>query len=84
MAIKTVEHLVSTHLSFVWSVPLSDLSPTPPPPPPHTHAQQEQVKESSRKVRLSDIFHFTPPYWLLALSIMFFYNGVFPFVADAR
>jgi len=31
-----------------------------------------------------DIKHFNALFWLLALSIMFFYNGVFPFVADAR
>lgn len=23
-------------------------------------------------------------YWLLVLTIMFFYNGIFPFIADAR
>lgn len=44
---------------------------------------EAEVKENSKRVRLSDILHFTLPYWLLALSIMFFYNGVFPFVADA-
>lgn len=33
---------------------------------------------------MTDIKHFTMSYWLLALTIMFFYNGVFPFVADAR
>ncbi|XP_063962507.1 major facilitator superfamily domain-containing protein 1-like isoform X1 [Lytechinus pictus] len=44
---------------------------------------EDEVKENSKKVRLRDILEFTLPYWLLALSIMFFYNGVFPFVADA-
>lgn len=34
--------------------------------------------------KLTDIKHFSLSYWLLALAIMFFYNGVFPFVADAR
>lgn len=34
--------------------------------------------------KVTDIKHFSLSYWLLALAIMFFYNGVFPFVADAR
>ncbi|XP_071495184.1 lysosomal dipeptide transporter MFSD1-like [Diadema antillarum] len=45
--------------------------------------QEEEVKENSKRVRVSDIINFTLPYWLLVFSIMFFYNGVFPFVADA-
>jgi len=34
--------------------------------------------------RVTDIRYFSMSYWLLALTIMFFYNGVFPFVADSR
>lgn len=34
--------------------------------------------------KVTDIKHFSLSYWLLAFTIMFFYNGVFPFVADAR
>lgn len=34
--------------------------------------------------RIQDIQRLPLRYWLLVLTIMFFYNGVFPFVADAR
>lgn len=34
--------------------------------------------------RIQDVRHLPLRYWLLILTIMFFYNGVFPFVADAR
>ena len=34
--------------------------------------------------KVGDIKRFSLQYWLLALTIMFFYNGIFPFVADAR
>ncbi|KAM4698820.1 lysosomal dipeptide transporter MFSD1-like [Rhinophrynus dorsalis] len=41
------------------------------------------IQEGSKKVRVQDIRHLPLRYWLLVLTIMFFYNGVFPFVADA-
>ncbi|KAI8773724.1 major facilitator superfamily domain-containing protein 1-like isoform X1 [Biomphalaria glabrata] len=41
------------------------------------------LKSESKKLKLSDITRFCLPFWLVVLSIMFFYNGVFPFVADA-
>ncbi|XP_061182017.1 major facilitator superfamily domain-containing protein 1-like [Saccostrea echinata] len=44
---------------------------------------EDNLKSQSKKLKLTDIKDFSLSYWLLALSIMFFYNGVFPFVADA-
>lgn len=44
---------------------------------------EDNLKMQSKKLKLTDIKHFSLSYWLLALAIMFFYNGVFPFVADA-
>lgn len=41
------------------------------------------IKVQSKKMKFTDIRHFSLRYWLLAFSIMFFYNGIFPFVADA-
>ncbi|XP_029813789.1 major facilitator superfamily domain-containing protein 1-like isoform X3 [Manacus vitellinus] len=41
------------------------------------------IQQESKKVRIQDIQHLPLRYWLLVLTIMFFYNGVFPFVADA-
>ncbi|KAG2455571.1 major facilitator superfamily domain-containing protein 1 isoform X1 [Polypterus senegalus] len=41
------------------------------------------IQEESKKVRVQDLRRLPARYWLLVLSIMFFYNGVFPFVADA-
>ncbi|XP_075035608.1 lysosomal dipeptide transporter MFSD1-like [Mixophyes fleayi] len=41
------------------------------------------IQEESKKVRVQDIRRLTLRYWLLVLTIMFFYNGIFPFVADA-
>ncbi|KAM8961474.1 lysosomal dipeptide transporter MFSD1-like isoform 1-T1 [Pelodytes ibericus] len=41
------------------------------------------IQEESKKVRVQDIRYLPFRYWLLVLTIMFFYNGVFPFVADA-
>uniref|UniRef100_A0A7D9NKC2 Lysosomal dipeptide transporter MFSD1 n=1 Tax=Xenopus tropicalis TaxID=8364 RepID=A0A7D9NKC2_XENTR len=41
------------------------------------------IQEGSKKVRVQDIRRLPLRYWLLVLTIMFFYNGVFPFVADA-
>ncbi|XP_015283617.1 PREDICTED: major facilitator superfamily domain-containing protein 1-like [Gekko japonicus] len=42
------------------------------------------IQQESKKVRVQDVRHLPLRYWLLVLTIMFFYNGVFPFVADAR
>uniref|UniRef100_W5KLK9 Lysosomal dipeptide transporter MFSD1 n=1 Tax=Astyanax mexicanus TaxID=7994 RepID=W5KLK9_ASTMX len=41
------------------------------------------IQEESRKVRVQDIRLLSLRYWLLVLTIMFFYNGIFPFIADA-
>nr|XP_014345006.1 PREDICTED: major facilitator superfamily domain-containing protein 1-like isoform X3 [Latimeria chalumnae] len=41
------------------------------------------ILEDSKKVRFQDIRKLPLHYWLLVFTIMFFYNGVFPFVADA-
>lgn len=44
---------------------------------------EQNLRTESKKLKVTDIRYFTLSYWLLALTIMFFYNGVFPFVADA-
>ncbi|XP_066432600.1 major facilitator superfamily domain-containing protein 1-like [Eleutherodactylus coqui] len=41
------------------------------------------IQEESKKVRVQDVRRLPLRYWLLVLTIMFFYNGIFPFVADA-
>ncbi|KAL6095158.1 uncharacterized protein ACO6RY_16418 [Pungitius sinensis] len=41
------------------------------------------IREESRKVRIQDVKLLPLRYWLLVLTIMFFYNGIFPFIADA-
>ncbi|XP_039348209.1 major facilitator superfamily domain-containing protein 1-like isoform X1 [Mauremys reevesii] len=41
------------------------------------------IQQESKKVRVQDVRRLPLRYWLLVLTIMFFYNGVFPFVADA-
>ncbi|XP_076842967.1 lysosomal dipeptide transporter MFSD1 isoform X2 [Brachyhypopomus gauderio] len=41
------------------------------------------ILEESRKVRVHDVRLLSLRYWLLVLTIMFFYNGIFPFIADA-
>ncbi|XP_041359016.1 major facilitator superfamily domain-containing protein 1-like isoform X2 [Gigantopelta aegis] len=41
------------------------------------------IKSESKKLKFTHIRHFSLAFWLVVLSIMFFYNGVFPFVADA-
>lgn len=41
------------------------------------------IQEESKKVRVQDVRQLPLRYWLLVFTIMFFYNGVFPFVADA-
>ncbi|XP_067127129.1 lysosomal dipeptide transporter MFSD1-like isoform X2 [Centruroides vittatus] len=45
--------------------------------------QEENVAAQSKRMRFTDIRYFSLSFWLLTLTIMFFYNGVFPFVADA-
>uniref|UniRef100_H3D5I9 Lysosomal dipeptide transporter MFSD1 n=1 Tax=Tetraodon nigroviridis TaxID=99883 RepID=H3D5I9_TETNG len=40
------------------------------------------IQEESRK-RVQDVKLLSLRYWLLVLTIMFFYNGIFPFIADA-
>ncbi|XP_052070233.1 major facilitator superfamily domain-containing protein 1-like isoform X1 [Mytilus californianus] len=44
---------------------------------------EQNLQTESKKLKVTDIKYFSMSYWLLALTIMFFYNGVFPFVADA-
>ncbi|KAJ7984544.1 hypothetical protein DPEC_G00355900 [Dallia pectoralis] len=41
------------------------------------------IQAESRKVRIQDVKLLSLRYWLLVLVIMFFYNGIFPFIADA-
>ncbi|XP_069503079.1 lysosomal dipeptide transporter MFSD1-like [Ambystoma mexicanum] len=41
------------------------------------------IQEESKKLRIKDVRLLPLRYWLLVITIMFFYNGVFPFVADA-
>ncbi|XP_078273642.1 lysosomal dipeptide transporter MFSD1 [Rhinoraja longicauda] len=41
------------------------------------------LQQESKKVKLQYICHLSLRYWLLVLTIMFFYNGIFPFIADA-
>ncbi|XP_053720890.1 major facilitator superfamily domain-containing protein 1 [Synchiropus splendidus] len=41
------------------------------------------IQEGSRKVRIQDVKLLSMRYWLLVFTIMFFYNGIFPFIADA-
>lgn len=45
--------------------------------------QENRQKAESKHVRITDIRHFSLRYWLVTITILFFYNGVFPFVADA-
>ncbi|XP_059159078.1 major facilitator superfamily domain-containing protein 1-like [Physella acuta] len=42
-----------------------------------------KLKSESKKLKITDVRHLSLSFWLVVLSIMFFYNGVFPFVADA-
>ncbi|KAM6407467.1 lysosomal dipeptide transporter MFSD1-like [Rhynochetos jubatus] len=41
------------------------------------------IQQESKKVHIQDIRRLPLRYWLLVFTMMFFYNGVFPFVADA-
>lgn len=34
--------------------------------------------------KVTDIKNLSLQFWLVAFAIMFFYNGIFPFMADAR
>ncbi|XP_062509561.1 major facilitator superfamily domain-containing protein 1-like isoform X2 [Corticium candelabrum] len=43
----------------------------------------ESTAANARRVNVRDIFKFSLLYWLVALAIMFFYNGIFAFIADA-
>ncbi|XP_074641992.1 lysosomal dipeptide transporter MFSD1-like isoform X2 [Tubulanus polymorphus] len=49
----------------------------------HQLGEDRQQSVESKKLKVTDIKRFSLSFWLVALSIMFFYNGVFPFVADA-
>ncbi|BFY99342.1 hypothetical protein BsWGS_02382 [Bradybaena similaris] len=41
------------------------------------------INSDSKKLKVTDVRHLPLSFWLIVLTIMFFYNGVFPFVADA-
>lgn len=41
------------------------------------------INTQSKEMRISDVKYFSLSYWLVIFTIMFFYSGVFPFVADA-
>ncbi|CAG5135233.1 unnamed protein product, partial [Candidula unifasciata] len=41
------------------------------------------IRSDSKKLKVTDVRHLPLSFWLIVLTIMFFYNGVFPFVADA-
>ncbi|GIY48307.1 major facilitator superfamily domain-containing protein 1 [Caerostris extrusa] len=45
--------------------------------------RMESITSQSKRVRISDVKNFSMSYWLVIFTIMFFYNGIFPFVADA-
>lgn len=48
------------------------------------HEEEEMTgKKEKRKMRFGDIRHLSVQFWLLVITTMFFYNTVFPFVADA-
>uniref|UniRef100_T1ITK3 Lysosomal dipeptide transporter MFSD1 n=1 Tax=Strigamia maritima TaxID=126957 RepID=T1ITK3_STRMM len=42
-----------------------------------------ESKRVGRNKKITHICHFSLQFWLLCLTIMFFYNGIFPFVSDA-
>ncbi|KAK7099982.1 lysosomal dipeptide transporter MFSD1-like [Littorina saxatilis] len=44
---------------------------------------EDNLKQESKKLKVTDIKNLSLQFWLVALAIMFFYNGVFPFMADA-
>lgn len=41
------------------------------------------ITADSKRMHFLDIRYFSTSFWLLAVIVMFFYNGLFPFVADA-
>lgn len=45
--------------------------------------EEGTTQSEAKKLKVSDIGKFSSQYWIIAFMIMFFYNGVFPFVADA-
>ncbi|EDO41128.1 predicted protein [Nematostella vectensis] len=45
--------------------------------------RKAEMEAQSKRMRVTDIKFFGSSYWLLAMTLMFFYNGVFPFVSDA-
>ncbi|XP_065649290.1 major facilitator superfamily domain-containing protein 1 isoform X2 [Hydra vulgaris] len=45
--------------------------------------QERPTKVTARKMRLGDIRNLNIQFWFLAVTTMFFYNTVFPFIADA-
>lgn len=45
--------------------------------------KEEDLKRSAKRMRISGIRYLRLQFWLLVFATMFFYNGVFPFVADA-
>ncbi|KAJ7377280.1 hypothetical protein OS493_030091 [Desmophyllum pertusum] len=42
-----------------------------------------EMEMESKRMRLTDIKYFSSSFWLLAFCLMFFYIGVFPFIANA-
>ncbi|XP_012940348.1 major facilitator superfamily domain-containing protein 1 [Aplysia californica] len=49
----------------------------------HQLGDDGAMKVESKKLKITDIKRMSLSFWMVALAIMFFYNGVFPFVADA-
>eukprot|EP00118_Oscarella_pearsei_P014321 m.122122 g.122122 ORF g.122122 m.122122 type:complete len:330 (+) comp37766_c0_seq50:298-1287(+) len=45
--------------------------------------RSRQIDSNARRVNPKDVLSFSKAFWLVNISIMFFYNGVFPFVAIA-
>ncbi|RMX44324.1 hypothetical protein pdam_00018870 [Pocillopora damicornis] len=45
--------------------------------------KQVEMEIESKRMRLTDIKYFSSSFWLLAFCLMFFYIGVFPFIANA-
>lgn len=44
---------------------------------------ESAIKMNSKRLKFSYVRYFSVSFWLLCFTIMFFYNGIFPFVADA-
>ncbi|XP_074636068.1 lysosomal dipeptide transporter MFSD1-like isoform X2 [Acropora palmata] len=45
--------------------------------------EMTELKIDSKNMRLTDVKYFSSTFWLLASCLMFFYVGLFPFIADA-